>query len=139
MTATTGTQATATAGSFRAIVANRYGPPEVLELVELPMPETLGEHAVLVRVKATSVNPVDSATLSAHPIVRLLSRSWRKPKVNRVGTDLAGVVEAVGSGVTRFRPGDEVFGACRGALGEYVRAREAALVAQGLQGSEAGD
>jgi NADPH:quinone reductase-like Zn-dependent oxidoreductase len=106
---------------MRAVVRNTYGPPEVLELAEIDKPEP-GEDEILVRVRAASVNPADWYTLTG-PLVARVASGLRKPKSNRLGTDYAGEVEAVGANVTEFRPGDEVFGGRTGALAEYVAAR----------------
>ena len=107
---------------MKAIVRDRYGPPDVLELRELDKP-ALADNDVLVRVRAASVNPADWYTLTG-PFVARIPNGLRKPKSNRLGTDLAGTVEAVGGSVTQFRPGDDVFGARTGALAEYVSVPE---------------
>src|SRR5205085_7262435 len=73
------------------------------------------------------VNPMDRLFRGSPYLVRLLT-GLRKPKDARVGSDVAGQVKAVGRNVTQFKPGDEVFGACRGAFAEYARASEATLV-----------
>jgi len=106
---------------MKAIVSARYGPPDVLELkdVEKPAPD---EGRVLVEVRAASVNVADWH--SAHGGIARLFGGVRKPKDPRVGIDVAGRVEAVGSKVTQFHPGDEVFGGCAGAFAEYATARE---------------
>ena len=107
---------------MKAIVYRNYGSPDVLrfEDVEKPAP---GEDEVLVRVRAASVNPLDWHVMRGEPrFMRLLS-GLRKPKDVRLGVDLAGEVEAVGSGVTRFRPGDAVFGSSDGAFAEHACAR----------------
>jgi NADPH:quinone reductase-like Zn-dependent oxidoreductase len=109
---------------MRAIVYRRYGGPVVLETEYLPMPSPAGGE-VLVRVHAAAVNPMDS-----HLMHRPVALPLRRPKLNRPGTDLAGVVEAVGSGVTRFRAGDAVFGAARGAFADHVLAGEDKLAAK---------
>lgn len=96
---------------MKAIVQERYGPPDaVLRLreVETPVP---GEGEVLVRVRAASVHPDVWHAVTGRPyILRLVWAGLFRPKHRIPGTDLAGVVEAVGAGVTRFRPGDAVFG-----------------------------
>lgn len=106
---------------MKAIVSARYGPPDVLELkdVEKPAPD---EGRVLVEVRAASVNVADWH--SAHGGIARLFGGVRRPKDPRVGIDVAGRVEAVGSKVTQFHPGDEVFGGCAGAFAEYATARE---------------
>ncbi len=106
-------------GTMRAIVQPCYGDPEVLELatVEKPVP---GELEVLVRVYAASVNPLDWHYLRGEPYVMRLSSGIGTPSESRLGVDFAGTVEAIGQGVTRFKPGDEVFGGRTGAFAEYV-------------------
>ncbi len=113
---------------MRAIVYRRYGGPEVLECDELPTPVP-GEGEVLVRVHAASLNPMDTHPMHA-PLVMRLATGLRRPKSNRIGADMAGVVEAVGAGVTRFAVGDAVFGAARGALADYVCAGAERLAAK---------
>jgi NADPH:quinone reductase-like Zn-dependent oxidoreductase len=103
---------------MKAVVHYNYGPPEVLKFEEIEKP-TAGDKEVLIKVCAASVNPLDRFFMTGMPIVRALP-GLRKPKVTRLGTDVAGQVEAVGRNVTQFKPGDEVFGVCRGAFAEYV-------------------
>jgi len=112
---------------MRAVIRNTYGSPDVLEFQEIDMPD-LTDDGVLVRVRAASINPVDRYTLTGTPYVARLQSGLRKPKSNRLGTDFAGTVEAVGKDVTQFRPGDEVFGARSGALAEYVCVRDAVVL-----------
>ena len=104
--------------TMRAIVHHRYGPPEALELREIDRPE-VGDDEVLVRVHAASLNPADWYAVTGMYLTRP-QNGLRKPKDDKVGADLAGVVEAVGRNVTSFEPGDEVFGCRGGALAEYV-------------------
>ena len=111
---------------MKAIVQDRFGAPEVLELREIDQPEP-GDDEVLVRVHAASVNPADWYAMTGTPWVARPQMGLRKPK-SRLGLDLAGVVEAVGGNVTRLEPGDEVFGAGTGTLAEYVTVPEDALV-----------
>ena len=111
---------------MKAIVQDRFGPPEVLELREIDQPEP-GDDEVLVRVHAASVNPADWYAMTGTPWIARPQMGLRKPK-SRLGLDLAGVVEAVGGNVTRLEPGDEVFGAGTGTLAEYVTVPEDALV-----------
>lgn len=110
---------------MKAILHARYGSPDVLALteVEKPVPKD-GE--VLVKVHAASVNALDRHNLRSRPLlIRILSgNGLRRPKDQRLGVDLAGRVEAVGSKVTRFQAGDEVFGRADGALAEYACAKE---------------
>jgi NADPH:quinone reductase-like Zn-dependent oxidoreductase len=104
--------------TMQAIVRTRYGSPVVLQLkeVETPVPQD-GE--VLVRVHAASVNASDWHAMRGKPI-RTWGSGMRKPKDERLGGDLAGRVEAVGSNVTQFQVGDDVFGIGRGAFAEYA-------------------
>lgn len=112
---------------MKAVVYTRYGPPDVLQLQELEKPAPK-ENQVLVKVQAASINAMDYRLMRANPfLVRLMMGGLLKPKNPRLGSDLAGQVEAVGENVTQFRPGDEVFGCARGAFAEYVLAREAYL------------
>ena len=104
---------------MKAIVHNVYGSPDVLELQEIEQPD-LTDDGVLVRVRATSVNPAEWYGLTGRPYVARAQSGLRKPKSNRLGVDFAGTVEAVGKDVTQFRPGDEVFGGRSGAFAEYV-------------------
>lgn len=104
---------------MRAVVRERYGSPDVLEQRELERPEPADDE-VLVRVRAASVNRADWYSLTGRPYVARPTEGLRRPKEPRLGVDFAGVVEAVGKGVTTFRPGDEVFGGKNGAFAEYV-------------------
>ena len=110
---------------MKAIVRNRYGSPDVLELQEVEKPG-LADESVLVRVRAASVNRGDWYSLTGTPYVARMQLGLLKPKSNRLGIDFAGTVEAVGRDVTQFRPGDEVFGGGEGAFAEYVCVRAAA-------------
>ena len=95
---------------MRAVVQSRYGAPEDLEVRELPAPDPADDE-VLVRVLAASVHPDVWHVVAGRPyLLRLMGSGLRRPKVQVPGTDLAGTVEKVGTAVTRFRPGDEVFG-----------------------------
>src|SRR5512138_2635639 len=104
---------------MQAILQHRYGPPELLTCEELDRP-TPTDDQVLIRVRAASVNPLDWHYARGTPYIIRTGSGWRRPKVPRLGVDLAGEVEAVGRNVTRFRPGDAVFGTRRGAFAEYV-------------------
>jgi NADPH:quinone reductase-like Zn-dependent oxidoreductase len=108
---------------MKAIVRHRYGSPDVLELVDLEKPGPSDEE-VLVRVRASSVNPAEWHGMRGLLVGRPMS-GLRKPKEPRLGTDFAGVVEAVGAGRTDFAPGDEVFGGRTGAFAEYVCVKNA--------------
>ena len=107
------------AGRMRAIVQRKYGPPDTLRLEEIERPE-VGADDVLVRVRAAGINPADWHMTGGTPFVARLMFGLRQPKQPVPGTDVAGVVEAVGTNVTAFKPGDEIFGARSGSLAEYV-------------------
>jgi NADPH:quinone reductase-like Zn-dependent oxidoreductase len=101
---------------MRAIVQRRYGGPETLEVEEVDRP-TVPSDRVLVRVRAAALNPTD------HIVMRGLLRpqtGWRRPREQVRGLDVAGIVEAVGAGVTDLAVGDAVFGTCRGSFAEYA-------------------
>ena len=113
---------------MKAIVQERFGPPDVLRLVDTDRPEG-GPDDVLVRVHAAALNPYDWHVLRGDPLVaRLMGMGLTKPKAHVAGVDGAGVVEAVGSNVRGPRPGDEVLGFCRGAFAEYACAEEDKVV-----------
>jgi NADPH:quinone reductase-like Zn-dependent oxidoreductase len=111
---------------MKAMVQDKYGSAEVLELRDIDKP-TISDHDVLVRVQAAGVNPADWAVMSGLPYIARPVYGLRKPKNGVRGTDLAGLVEAVGSDVTRFHPGDEVFGWGIGSFADYAAASEDAL------------
>ena len=110
---------------MKAIVCSSYGRPDVLELAEIEKP-ALADDLVLVRVRASSVNPADWYGVAGPLIVRPAT-GLLKPRSDRTGIDFAGTVEAVGKDVTHVRPGDDVFGARSGALAEYVTVRDAVV------------
>ncbi len=115
---------------MKALVRQRYGSPDVLELAEIDRPE-LGDDQLLVKVHAASLNASDVEILTARPAyVRLVGFGFRRPKVRILGSDVAGRVEAVGRSVTRFAPGDEVladvFHHGLGGFAEYVSIPESA-------------
>ena len=112
---------------MKAIIYTEYGPADVLQFAEVAKPAPKDDE-VLLRIHAASVNPLDWHFMRGSPYAMRLMSGLRRPKDNRLGVDLAGKVEAIGSNVTQFQPGDEVFGACRGAFAEYVCASEKALV-----------
>ena len=113
---------------MKAIVQDRYGSPDVLELRDVDKP-AVGDREVLVRVHAAGVSPGVWHLMAGVPYVMRMGFGLRKPKA-RLGMDLAGQVEAVGKDVTQFQPGDDVFGTGDGAFAEYARAREDRLVSQ---------
>jgi NADPH:quinone reductase-like Zn-dependent oxidoreductase len=104
---------------MEAIVYSNYGSPDVLRCEEIDKPAT-GRNEVLIKVRAASVNPVDWHFMRGSPGFIRIMTGLRKPKITRLGVDVAGEVEAVGGNVTQFKPGDRVFGTCRGAFGDYV-------------------
>lgn len=112
---------------MKAVVYTAYGPPDVLRIEEIDKPVPKG-HQVLVKVHAASINAGDYRVRSGRPLViRLMLGGLRRPKDTRPGSDVAGRVEAVGEEVTRFQPGDAVFGCASGSFADYVLAREANL------------
>ena len=92
----------------KAFIYEKYGPPETLRLVEVAKPAPKADE-VLVRVLAVSVNPADWHCLRGKPIFSRATLGLLRPKQQILGVDIAGRVEAVGGGVTRFAPGDEVY------------------------------
>jgi len=112
---------------MKAILFHKYGSPDVLQLSEVEKP-TPKEKQVLVKVHAASINAGDNRIMRANPFfIRLMGQGFLKPKDARIGSDVAGHVEAVGENVKQFRPGDEVFGCAHGSFAEYALAREAYL------------
>jgi NADPH:quinone reductase-like Zn-dependent oxidoreductase len=105
--------------TMKAIVQDRYGGPEALELAEIDRPP-LGDRDALVRMHAASIHFGDQMIMRGKPKLFRPIYGFGKPRSRVPGLDIAGTVEAVGTGVTRFGPGEEVFGTCTGALAEYV-------------------
>jgi NADPH:quinone reductase-like Zn-dependent oxidoreductase len=122
------TQATLDVKTMQAIVQVKYGSADVLHLRDVHLP-AIGDHDVLIRVRAAAVNPADWAIMGGLPYIARPAPMYgvRTPKNGVRGTDVAGRVAAVGSAVTRFRAGDDVFGWCRGAFAEYAAAAEEVL------------
>ncbi len=115
---------------MKAAVYNKYGPPrDVLQIkdVEKPIPK---DDEVLIKVRAAAVNPLDYGLMSGGSYMVRLMTGLRKPKLTRPGVDVAGQVEAVGKRVAQFKPGDGVFGSCRGAFAEYACTPESKLAAK---------
>ncbi len=114
---------------MKAFVRDRYGPPDVLQLDESPIP-TVAAGEVLVRLRAASLNQADLDYLYGRPMLTRMGTGLRRPRNRGLGLDAAGEVEAVGAGVTAFRAGDEVFGDLTefgyGAFAEYACAAERA-------------
>ncbi len=112
---------------MKALVQDRYGPPEVLQLRDVE-PPALEDGRVLVRVRAASVNALDYHMMRGQPYIGRMMMGVRRPDPKVRGQDLAGVVEAVGKNITKLHPGDEVFGSGRGAFAEYATSSEKGLV-----------
>src|SRR5262245_35621486 len=112
---------------MKAIVQNGYGSPDVLELREIDQP-VVADDQVLVRIRAASINAFDWGLLRR--LVHVIARLIGSPVPRIRGADLAGVVEACGRNVSRFKPGDEVFGSARGAFAEYAATTEERLASK---------
>jgi NADPH:quinone reductase-like Zn-dependent oxidoreductase len=114
--------------TMRAITQHGYGVPErVLRLEEIQVP-VIGADDVLIRMRGTSVNTPDWATVTGVPYLVRLVFGLRRPRRPVRGSDVSGVVEAVGQQVTGLVPGDEVFGSARGTFAQYVVAPAAQLI-----------
>ena len=116
---------------MKAVVYTEYGPPSVLQVKEVEKP-TPADDEVLIKIVAVSLNRSDWETLIGKPLYARIG-GLRKPRHHILGSDIAGRVEKVGKAVTRFQPGDEVFGdilARMGGFAEYVCARERSLAAK---------
>src|SRR5213595_692247 len=113
---------------MKAVVYCNYGVPNLkFQEIEKPTP---ADDQLLIKVRAASVNPLDWHFIEGTPyFMRAMGVGLRKPKDTRLGVDFAGTVEAIGKNVTKFKPGDEVFGGRTGAFAEYVCVREARAVA----------
>ncbi|MGH3668619.1 MAG: alcohol dehydrogenase catalytic domain-containing protein, partial [Acidimicrobiia bacterium] len=108
---------------MQAIVYDRNGPPDVLELRDVVEPE-VGDTDVLVRVRAASANPLDWFAFTGTPYIARPGFGLTKPTGKRLGADFAGVVERIGNSVTRFLPGNEVYGTTTGSFAELVSVGE---------------
>jgi NADPH:quinone reductase-like Zn-dependent oxidoreductase len=106
-------------GTMKSWMLDRYGPPESLELRDVPFPAFRDDNEVLVRVFASSVNPADRHNLKP-PLILRKGVGFLRPKYGRPGLDLAGRIEVVGKNVKDLHVGDEVFGVGRGAFGEFA-------------------
>jgi NADPH:quinone reductase-like Zn-dependent oxidoreductase len=113
---------------MKAVVYDEYGPPEVLQLREILDPQ-VGDGDVLIRVRAASANPLDWFAFTGTPYIARPGFGLKKPRGERLGADLAGVVEKVGSAVTTMKPSDEVFGTSKGTFAELVVAAEGKSIA----------
>ena len=118
----------AAAPAMKAVVYRCYGTPAVVKLESIAVPE-LPDDRVQVRVHAASVNPLDWHYMEGKPYVMRAMAGIGAPEDIRLGTDFAGIVEKVGKAVTRFKPGDEVFGGADGAFAELVAVRETRAIA----------
>lgn len=105
--------------SMTAVIYRCYGSPDVLEVTEVERPVP-ADNEILVKVQVASVNPLDWHYMRGSPYFMRLGSGLGKPDDSRMGVDFAGIVEAVGKGVTQYKPGDEVFGGRTGAFAEYV-------------------
>ena len=113
---------------MKAVVQDRYGSADVLCVANVEMP-VIGADDVLLRVRAASLHRGDWHIMTGVPsLIRVFGFGLRRPKGRIRGIDVAGVAHSVGSGVTDLKPGDEVFGVCRGALAEYASASARFLV-----------
>jgi NADPH:quinone reductase-like Zn-dependent oxidoreductase len=113
---------------MRAVTCRQYGPPEIVLRCEDVVKPTPAEDEVLINVRAAAVNPLDVHLMKGKPYTARLAFGLTRPKTTCPGRDVAGQVEAVGQSVTRFKPGDDVFGVCRGAFAEYACASETKVV-----------
>lgn len=118
--------AAASGEKMKAVVYCDYGPPDVLQVMEIAKPVP-NDNQVLVKIRATAINPYDWHFSRGTPYIMRLGTGLRKPKEPRLGVDFSGVVEAVGQSVTQFKPGDEVFGGKPGAFAEYICITERGL------------
>jgi NADPH:quinone reductase-like Zn-dependent oxidoreductase len=116
------------ATAMRAVVYRCYGSPSVLELAAIEKP-VAADHQVLVKVLSAALNPLEWHYMRGSPYIMRMSSGLGRPDNPRFGTDFAGTVEAVGKKVTRFKPGDAVFGSRRGALSEYITVSETGALA----------
>ncbi|HEY5783737.1 MAG TPA: NAD(P)-dependent alcohol dehydrogenase [Microlunatus sp.] len=118
------------AAVMRAIVQDVYGDADRLRIAEIAVP-TVGPDDVLVRVRAAGVHIGDWHVMTGQPyLMRIMGFGFRGPKARVRGMDVAGTVDAVGRNVTRFRPGDDVYGVCDGAFADYATARVETLAAK---------
>ena len=109
--------------TMRAIVRDRYGSADVLRLADVNLPE-IGDEDVLVRVRAAGLDRGAWHIMAGLPyLIRIAGYGVRKPRTAGLGSEVAGVVEAVGANVTQLRPGEAVFGTCRAAFAQYASAR----------------
>jgi NADPH:quinone reductase-like Zn-dependent oxidoreductase len=112
---------------MKAILYHRHGPPEVLQFEDVPQPVPADDQ-VQIRVHAAGLNPLDWRLMRAPAWLIKIIQRFSKVKITGLGVDVAGIVESVGAKVTRFSPGDAVFGGCNGSCAEYACARESEIV-----------
>jgi NADPH:quinone reductase-like Zn-dependent oxidoreductase len=113
---------------MKAAVYTQYGPPDsVVQITDVAKPVP-NDDELLIKVRAASVNPLDSHLMKGGPYIVRLLLGLGKPKIKRPGVDVSGQVEAVGRNVTQFKSGDAVFGLCKGTFAQYVCAPESAFV-----------
>jgi NADPH:quinone reductase-like Zn-dependent oxidoreductase len=108
---------------MKAIIKDRYGSPDVLQVGEVDKPHLTADDAILVRVHATSLNAHDWHMMRGKPYLARLSEGFRAPKERHLGLDVAGIAEEVGPERTDVKPGDAVYGSRYGAFAEYVSSR----------------
>ncbi len=115
---------------MRAVVQDRYGPPSVLHIEEVPTP-VLGDDEVLVRVRASTVSQSDTHLRAANPFIWRLLMGFRRPRVRTLGVEFAGEIAAVGASIREFQVGDRVFGGPRsfGAHAEFICINETGPIA----------
>jgi NADPH:quinone reductase-like Zn-dependent oxidoreductase len=116
------------AETMQGVFARCYGAPEILTLEQVAKPIPADDQ-LLVRVHAAGLNPVDWHSMRGSPYIMRMSSGIGSPNDARVGVDFAGVIEAVGKNVTRFKPGDAVFGGAGGSVAQYLLVRETRGVA----------
>jgi NADPH:quinone reductase-like Zn-dependent oxidoreductase len=126
----TDTSETAATATMRAIVQEGYGDAEVLRPAQRPLPRALRDDEVLVRVHAAGLDRGTWHLMTGTPYAVRLVTGLRRPRQPVPGLDLAGTVVGVGAAVTRFAPGDEVYGIGTGSFAEYAVAKEGKLVAK---------
>jgi NADPH:quinone reductase-like Zn-dependent oxidoreductase len=112
---------------MKAAIYRKCGPPDVIQIEDVEKP-VLKDDEVLIKVRAAGVNPLDWRLMRGGPYILRILLGLGKPKIKRLGVDVAGEVEAVGRNLTRFKSGDAVFGLCKGTFAEYLCAPESAFV-----------
>jgi NADPH:quinone reductase-like Zn-dependent oxidoreductase len=117
---------------MKAIVKDRYGSPEVLQIREVEKPQLSADDAILVRVRATSLNAHDWHMMRGKPYLARLTEGFRAPKEKQLGLDVAGIAEEVGPSRTDVKPGDAVYGSRYGAFAEFVSSRNMVPMPAGL-------